>query len=73
MTESVPHSAEKLRVAKSLRQCLAQLMSEALSHDMHIPALHMRIAILELDDVILAEDRPRSAKGTSKRRGRNAA
>lgn len=38
--------------ARAIRSCLTQLMQEALENDLRLCALHLRIAILELDDVI---------------------
>ncbi len=38
--------------AQALRACLAQLMQEALDHDFRLSALHIRVAMLELEDVL---------------------
>lgn len=38
--------------ARALKACLSQLMDEALNHDFRYCALHMRVAILELEDFL---------------------
>ncbi len=38
--------------APGLRMALAMLMNEALSHGYHFCALHIRVAISELDEVV---------------------
>ncbi|RME62209.1 MAG: hypothetical protein D6782_12685 [Alphaproteobacteria bacterium] len=52
----------KITFARSLRHCLHQLMDDALSHDLKIPALHLRIAILELDELLDMQASQDSAK-----------
>jgi hypothetical protein len=49
--------------AKGLRTCLATLAQEAAGFGFHHCALHLRVAMLELDDEIaLAEANPPSAR-----------
>lgn len=45
-------SRRRLASARGLRACLAQLMDEALGHGFHLTALHIRVAMLELEEVL---------------------
>lgn len=45
-------SSGRTEQAQALRACLVQLASEASEHNFHFCTLHLRVAILELDDLI---------------------
>jgi hypothetical protein len=45
--------AARLESAAGLKLCLTQLREEALSHGFTHTALHLRIAIMELDDTLV--------------------
>ena len=41
--------------AGAIRQCLSYLLADALESELHLPALHIKLAIMELDDLIGCE------------------
>ena len=57
--------SEKYNFINSLRHCLQRLMEDALMHDLRVPALHLRIAIIELDEVLAAGERGDAHGGRS--------
>lgn len=51
--------------AQGLRACLAQMLDEATNHGFKFCAVHLRVAILELDDEILSQERKKSRSSKS--------
>jgi hypothetical protein len=49
-------AATRQATAESIKACLAQLAQEALEHGFRLCALHLNVAILELDDIIETEE-----------------
>lgn len=50
---SATYTPSQIDYARGLRHCLNQLMDDTLNHDLKVVALHLRIAIVELDDVLM--------------------
>lgn len=48
----MPLPTSALRTARSLRLILLQLIDEALAHQLKPAAIHLRLAVLELDDLL---------------------
>jgi hypothetical protein len=46
-------AASRLESAAGLKLCLTQLREEAMSHGFMHTALHLRIAMMELDDMLV--------------------
>lgn len=57
-----PTSARRIAAAQGLRACLGQLMNEALEQGFRLSALHIRVAILELEDVLAQAGRLEQAR-----------
>lgn len=45
----------RLDYARALKACLTQLGTEAMDHGLNFCALHLNVAVLELDDLIETE------------------
>lgn len=52
--------------ANSLRECLGYLLDEAMEHDMNFVALHIKLAMIEADDIVqraIRKEVPKSIRG----------
>ncbi|GAB4136377.1 MAG: hypothetical protein Tsb0016_00700 [Sphingomonadales bacterium] len=47
-----PNPEPRIAFAASLRHCLNRLLADTLDHDLKVAALHLKIAIVELDDFL---------------------
>ncbi len=47
-----PLPEPRIAFASSLRHCLNRLLADTLDHDLKVAALHLKIAIVELDDFL---------------------